>query len=312
MRKKVSLKIQTTMKTNILILAGSLVLYLGTAEAQQRDSARVRSEQQERTDQARQPRYNEQRDNATYSASDISIISSNDIPESLRQTLRQDEKYQGWENAVIYHNKKTGEYLVSPRAHRFDSEGKPIDQDARTNDRRSRDKSQPPSTSDKTSKNKSSTSDRTSAQDTASSQAMSATDQGRQQSTEGRMTQDQASEKSSQGQYGNQCGQDKRKEGASSDQPQQSDRYRTERSDSKSVNEADIPMEGMIEIQTTEVPVSLRETLNDNEYKGWELGKLYRHASTGEYLLVMDETNVGEGKQMYRFDKDGKLMKGKN
>ena len=286
------------MKKNIFILVGSMALSHGTAEAQQRDSTRenqgTRSEQQQSTDQARQPRYNEQRSNATYNAGDIEIISTNDIPESLRQTLRQDERYQGWENAVIYHNKKTGEYLVSPRAHRFDSDGKPIDQDARTGDRRFREKSQQrPATPDQSRKNKSATSDQTAPQDTASSQAMSATDQGRQQSTEGRMTQDNASEKKS------------------TDQSRESDRYRRERSNAN-VDNTEISMEGMIEIQPTEVPVSLRETLSDDQYKGWESGKLFRHASTGEYLLIIDAPNVAEGKQTYHFDKEGKLMKDKN
>jgi hypothetical protein len=305
------------MKKNILILAGSLALCLGTAEAQQRDSTRTKqgtSSEQQQADQARQPRYENQRDNATYSSGDIEIISSNDIPESLRQSLREDEKYQGWENAVIYHNKKTGEYLVSPRAHRFDSDGKAIDREMRTNDRRSQEKSgkQRPSTSDQSRKDNSATSDRTSPQDTASSQAMSATDQGRQQSTEGRMTQDKASEKTSQGQYGNQQGKDKRKENSGTEQPQPSVSYRTERSDNKTTIESDISMEGMVEVETTEVPVSMRETLNADEYKGWESGKLYRHASTGEYVLIIDQTNTSEGKKTYRFDKDGKVMKDKN
>lgn len=295
------------MKKNILILVGSLAFCLGTAEAQQRDSARAdqnkRSEERQGTDQARQPRYDQQQGtNARYNSGDIEIISNNDIPEALRQSLRSDDRYQGWENAVIYHNKKTGEYLVSPRAHRFDGEGKPIGQST-TMDRRSlQKKTKEPASADQSKRGESATSEQTTAQDTASSQAMSATDQGRMQSTEGRMSQDAASKKNQDGNV------DTNKEAVG--EPQQSDRYRNDGVDTGT--ETEIPMEGMIEMQSGEVPESLRQTLTDNDYKGWETGKLYRHGSTGDYLLIVEERKTGEGKQVYRFDKDGKIKSDKN
>jgi hypothetical protein len=289
------------MKKNILLLAGSLALCLGTAEAQQRDSTSNKS-----TDQARNPRMTQEKNrNSSYNANDVEILQNDQIPAALKESL-QDEKYAGWENAIIYHNKKTGEYLVSPRAHRFDSEGNPIDypgakpskKTMKSSDMSQRDRtssqqrSQSQSGNDQSGGRRDSTSvsgEQSSSptqQDTAmqSSQAQSATDQGRQQSTSGRMQQDTASEKSSQGQYGN------------------ADRYRTEGSTT------DMAMEGMVMVQPSEIPVALKETLNDDQYKGWETGKLYRHESTDEYVLVMDEKTAGEGQQTYRFDKDGKMI----
>ncbi len=54
------------------------------------------------------------------------IIDKNEIPASLRETL-QDEKYAGWENGTVYQNTSTGEYVIAPRAFRFDQNGNEIE-----------------------------------------------------------------------------------------------------------------------------------------------------------------------------------------
>jgi hypothetical protein len=54
-------------------------------------------------------------------------------------------------------------------------------------------------------------------------------------------------------------------------------------------------------IQSSEVPASLRSTLQGAEYTGWEEGKVYRNASTNEYLIVIGE----EDAKVYRFDANG-------
>jgi hypothetical protein len=54
-------------------------------------------------------------------------------------------------------------------------------------------------------------------------------------------------------------------------------------------------------IQSSEVPASLRSTLQGTEYTGWEEGKVYRNASTNEYLIVIGE----EDAKVYRFDANG-------
>jgi hypothetical protein len=359
------------MKKIISIVVGSLLISLGSIQAQERDTTRTntrtQSGQQQKAkdktgqdnDQARQPRTNQTKQGntnttGTYNAKDVEIIQNENVPASLREAL-QDEKYAGWENAVIYHNKKTGEYLVSPRAHRFDSEGNPIDYPGakpsknKTKDNTSGQSSDKNKSSDKTQsgtqqsdeassqqrqqsqygndqsgqdrrKTETQTSgDRTSSQTdtTQSSQSQVTTDQGRQQSTSGRMQQDQASEKSSEGQYGNQAGQDKRTDNTST-QPQQSERYRTDKNDSTANDNAaaatedpETSMEGMIQIEMTQAPNALRETLKDAKYKGWENGKLYRHESTDEFVLVIQESDANTGSQTtYHFDKDGKAKEG--
>jgi hypothetical protein len=54
-------------------------------------------------------------------------------------------------------------------------------------------------------------------------------------------------------------------------------------------------------IQSSEVPASLRSTLQGTEYSGWEEGKVYRNATTNEYLIVIGEDDA----KVYRFDANG-------
>lgn len=54
-------------------------------------------------------------------------------------------------------------------------------------------------------------------------------------------------------------------------------------------------------IQSSEVPASLRSTLQGSEYSGWEEGKVYRNSTTNEYLIVIGE----EDAKVYRFDANG-------
>jgi hypothetical protein len=54
-------------------------------------------------------------------------------------------------------------------------------------------------------------------------------------------------------------------------------------------------------IQSSEVPASLRSTLQGTEYSGWEEGKVYRNSTTNEYLIVIGD----EDAKVYRFDANG-------
>ena len=54
-------------------------------------------------------------------------------------------------------------------------------------------------------------------------------------------------------------------------------------------------------IQSSEVPASLRSTLQGSEYSGWEEGKVYRNATTNEYLIVVGD----EDAKVFRFDANG-------
>jgi hypothetical protein len=54
-------------------------------------------------------------------------------------------------------------------------------------------------------------------------------------------------------------------------------------------------------VQPTDVPTSLRSTLEGTEYSGWEQGKVYRNTTTNEYLIVIGD----EDAKVYRFDANG-------
>jgi hypothetical protein len=69
----------------------------------------------------------------------------------------------------------------------------------------------------------------------------------------------------------------------------------------------------MVEIQAEQVPASLRRTLRESQYKGWEEnGTLYQNPSTSEYVLEMKNTNDASQPRIYRFDKNGQLKPGQN
>lgn len=57
-------------------------------------------------------------------------------------------------------------------------------------------------------------------------------------------------------------------------------------------------------IQPTDVPSSLRTTLGESEYSGWEEGKVYHNTSTNEYLIVIGD----EDAKVFRFDANGERM----
>ncbi|MGC3945448.1 MAG: hypothetical protein QM762_13195 [Chryseolinea sp.] len=61
------------------------------------------------------------------------------------------------------------------------------------------------------------------------------------------------------------------------------------------------------EVKSSDVPSSLRTTLQEDQYKGWESGKLYRQNNGQGYYL---STGTGTTTKNYYFDKDGKAMKG--
>lgn len=89
---------------------------------QKRDRTRMHRDR----DQAWQQQ-GDQRGNA-YANEGMVIIDKNEMPSSLKDKL-QDEKYAGWENGTVYHNTNTGEYVIAPRAFRFDDKGNEIESD---------------------------------------------------------------------------------------------------------------------------------------------------------------------------------------
>jgi hypothetical protein len=64
----------------------------------------------------------------------------------------------------------------------------------------------------------------------------------------------------------------------------------------------------MVKIQSGEVPTSLRTTLSDTRYKGWENGTIYRSKKNDVYVVEMKDANNKNEMTTYRFDAQGKLI----
>ena len=64
----------------------------------------------------------------------------------------------------------------------------------------------------------------------------------------------------------------------------------------------------MTEIQAEQIPASLRRTLRESQYSGWEEnGTLYQDPATREYVLVMEKSGDSSQPRSYRFDKNGQV-----
>ncbi|HMJ71607.1 MAG TPA: hypothetical protein VK508_22080 [Cyclobacteriaceae bacterium] len=83
------------------------------------------------------------------------------------------------------------------------------------------------------------------------------------------------------------------------------------RSDSTSVSEQQpaqqesIKLKDMTVVKSTEVPATLRETLQGAQYKGWDAStsKIYRNQTSDLFVVQIQD---GTMTKTYRFDKDGK------
>lgn len=66
-----------------------------------------------------------------------------------------------------------------------------------------------------------------------------------------------------------------------------------------------IKLKDMTVLKSTEVPASLRETLQAPQYKGWDAAtsKIYRNQTSDLYVVQIQD---GTMTKTYRFDKDGK------
>lgn len=127
------------MRKILFTIIGSTMISMGALHAQQQtDTTGTASEsradqQQQPSDQTRQnPDQAWQQESDRYQNRDayanegMVIIDKDEIPSTLKETLK-DEKYAGWENGTIYHNTNTGEYVIAPRAYRFDDQGQEIE-----------------------------------------------------------------------------------------------------------------------------------------------------------------------------------------
>lgn len=74
--------------------------------------------------------------------------------------------------------------------------------------------------------------------------------------------------------------------------------------DTAVVSPSKISRQNMTEINSTEVPASLKKTLESPQYKGWDKGTFYRAKDNDSYLLEMKDKN--NKVTPYRFDKQGR------
>jgi hypothetical protein len=93
----------------------------------------------------------------------------------------------------------------------------------------------------------------------------------------------------------------------------------TEGASASSARSQSYPTKDMKKVREKDVPSSLRNTLQEAEYKGWEEGTLYYNQSTGEYALqyvpikaatndAIQNTNTKSQAVWCRFDKNGKRI----
>lgn len=66
-------------------------------------------------------------------------------------------------------------------------------------------------------------------------------------------------------------------------------------------------MTGWTKVEASDVPEQIRTTLNDNKYKGWESGTIYKNQAGDTYSL-----QTADGKKTYYFDRNGKMTKRPN
>jgi hypothetical protein len=62
----------------------------------------------------------------------------------------------------------------------------------------------------------------------------------------------------------------------------------------------------LVKVKTADLPASLRKTLEDPMYIGWENSTIYRNKTNEEYTV---DIMTGNTFKSYRFDKNGRPLK---
>lgn len=361
------------MKRIIFSIVGSMFISLCAVQAQERnDTTGTASERQQQNkqyeksrqqsdrtrhqgdDQAWQQQNDRNQYSSDYANEGMVVIDKNELPPALKQKLQQ-KKYAGWENGTVYHNTNTGEYVIAPRAYRFDQQGKEMEmgnsqaygnREGRqgrysSGDRNSQyqsrtSESQPGQDQSQQNQSAQSQQDQRAQQDQSSQSAENESAQGQPQdrTQSPSSSQDQAdntdqSDNAQSSQSQRSANDDQAQQNRDEQSAQQpSSSYRTERSDQSDArtqsqqgqpsqegqpSQGQYRTEDMVEIQAEQVPASLRRTLRESKYKGWEEnGTLYQDPSTSEYVLEMESTNDASQPRIYRFDKNGQLKPEQN
>lgn len=64
----------------------------------------------------------------------------------------------------------------------------------------------------------------------------------------------------------------------------------------------------MVVIKSSDLPASLRTTLQDAQYTGWETGTFYTNKSKDTYVVEIKDPSTNKAKA-FRFDASGKPMR---
>jgi hypothetical protein len=237
-------------------------------------------------------------------------VSKDELPAGLVQTLKSDQ-YEGWENATIYRNKTSDDYMLvlqengTTKTFYFDKEGKSKMNDSSMNGSSSSNGSSNMNGSSGTSgsgysgsnstgsgMNSSSSSDQSSGTSGSSTSGNSSSTSGSNYGTSS-----SGSGSSTYGNSGSTSGSSTGTTGTGgstlsteSTSQQPSNAWRTE---------------DRVIVITDEIPVGLRATLNDDKYKGWENSTIYRNRKSNDYMI---EIRDGSNAKVYYFDKDGQVI----
>jgi hypothetical protein len=312
------------MKKIWLTIAGSLFIALGTLSAQERTSDTTGTGTTQSTEYQQQWR-DEDREQLT----------RDDLPTGLIETLESGQ-YEGWENATIYRNKTSSDYMLviqdngNTRTFYFDKEGKehsrtPEDsgssssiqyqpgQDDQEDTQQQGDTEQPSSTfgrSSTTGSKESSPGSKTSGDEVVTPQDSTSLQDAEESTTGAPVISDTTTSSSMN---------DRDESGAVSDQPTSTVTGSSTQTSSTTSEEdqglqttpgtgeasAEWNKEDRVVITTNELPSSLLITLGDPKYRGWDNSTVYRNRKTNEYMI---EIRDGSDTRTYYFDKDGKAV----
>src|SRR5262245_20292645 len=81
-----------------------------------------------------------------------------------------------------------------------------------------------------------------------------------------------------------------------------------QKKDTTGVQQSQNYRQDMTVIKSSDLPASLKTTLQDAQYKGWETGTFYTNKAKDSYVVEIRDASTNRTKS-YRFDANGKPMR---
>jgi hypothetical protein len=247
-------------------------------------------------------------------------VSKDELPAGLVQTLKSDQ-YEGWENATIYRNKTSDDYMLvlqengTTKTFYFDKEGKSKMNDSSMNGSSSLNGSSNTSGSSGTSGSGSSGSSMNSSSSSDQSSGYGNSSSGSSTSGSATYGTSGSTSESSTGTTGTGTSGSTGTTGSNSTQSYGTSSGTTTPSGTSgstlsTETTSQQPSnawrtEDRVIVITDEIPAGLRATLNDDKYKGWENSTIYRNRKSNDYMI---EIRDGSNAKVYYFDKDGEVI----